>query len=202
MMNPKGVQKLMEFLASLSHFISWLGECGMPLYKLLKKASQFTWTAKAQEAFEKLKMFLAMAPTLVSLKKGEPLLIYIATTTQVVSAALVIEREESGHSHKIQRLVYFISEVLSDTKVRYLQIQKLIYAILITKQKSLHYFEGHPIVVMVSTPLGNVVQNHDASGHMAKWATELMGCHITYVPRTVISRTSSPNGPKCKRPNL
>ena len=36
-MNLKGVQKLMGCLASLSRFISWLGECGMPLYKLLKK---------------------------------------------------------------------------------------------------------------------------------------------------------------------
>jgi hypothetical protein len=45
-----------------------------------------------------------MTPTLVSPEKGKPLL-YITATTQVVSAALVIEREENGHSHKIQRLV-------------------------------------------------------------------------------------------------
>ena len=74
-----------------------------------------------------------MTPTLVSSEKGEPLLLYIAATTQVVSVALVVEREESGHSHKIQRLVYFIYEVLSDTKVRYPQIQKLVYVILIAK---------------------------------------------------------------------
>jgi hypothetical protein len=78
--NLKGVQKLMGCLASLSHFISWLGECDMPLYKLLKKTDQFTWTTEAQEAFERLKTFLAMTPTLASPEKGEPLL-YIATTT-------------------------------------------------------------------------------------------------------------------------
>ena len=73
----------------------------MPLYRLLKKANQFTWMTKVQEAFEKLKAFLATTPTLVSHEKGEPLLLYMATTTQVVSVALVIEREESEHSHKI-----------------------------------------------------------------------------------------------------
>jgi len=38
-MNLKGVQKLMGCLASLSRFISQLGEHGKPLYKLLKKAN-------------------------------------------------------------------------------------------------------------------------------------------------------------------
>ena len=56
-MNLKGVQKLMGCLASLSRFISWLGERGMPLYKLLKKADRFSRTMEAQEAFEKLKAF-------------------------------------------------------------------------------------------------------------------------------------------------
>ena len=56
--------------------------------------------AEAQEAFDKLKMFLVMVPMLVSPEKGEPLL-YIAATMQVVSAALVVEQEESGYSQKI-----------------------------------------------------------------------------------------------------
>jgi hypothetical protein len=44
----------------------------------------------------------------VSPEKGEPLLLYIVVTTQVVSATLVVERDKPGHSHKMQRLVYFI----------------------------------------------------------------------------------------------
>ena len=44
------------------------------------------------------------------------MLLYIAATTQVVSAALVVERQEEGRTQKVQRPVYFISEVLSDTK--------------------------------------------------------------------------------------
>ena len=40
-------------------------------------------------------------------------------TTQEVSAALVVEREEEGHTLKVQRPMYFISEVLSDSRTRY-----------------------------------------------------------------------------------
>ena len=71
--------------------------------------------------------------------------------------------------------MYFISDVLSDSKIRYPQIQKLLYVILITKSKLRHYFESHPVTVMTSFPLGEVIQNQDAMGRTVKWALELMG---------------------------
>ena len=75
----------------------------------------------------------------------------------MVSTALVVEREEEGHTLKVQRPVYFISEVLSESKTHYPQIQKLLYAVLIAKRKLRHYFESHPATVMTSFPLGEVV---------------------------------------------
>jgi hypothetical protein len=66
---------------------------------------------------------------------GEALLIYVAAITQVVSAAIVVERREEGHALLVQRPVYFISEVLSETKICYPQIQKLLYAVILTRRK-------------------------------------------------------------------
>jgi hypothetical protein len=63
--NLKGVQKLMGCLASLSCFISRLGENGLPLYRLLKKSEHFSWTPKAQEALDELKALLSNALILV-----------------------------------------------------------------------------------------------------------------------------------------
>ena len=40
-LNIQGVQRLIGCLAALRRFISWLGEWGMPLYKLLKKMDAF-----------------------------------------------------------------------------------------------------------------------------------------------------------------
>ena len=92
----------------------------------------------------------------------------------MVSAALVVEWEEEGHAFKVQRPVYFISEVLSYSKTRYSQIQKLLYAILITKRKLGHYFESHPVMVMMSFPLSEVIQSQDTTRRTTKWALELM----------------------------
>ena len=103
----------------LSLFFSCLGERGLPQYRLLKKTDRFAWTPEAQEALDKVKEILMKAPILVPSTDGEPLLLYIAATTQVVSVALVLEWEEEGPALKVQRPIYFISEVLSNSKTCY-----------------------------------------------------------------------------------
>jgi hypothetical protein len=94
---------------------------------------------------------LKSPPILTTLTPEELMLLYISATTQVVSAALVVKCEELGRSHKVQRPVYFVSEVHCDSKTQYLQMQKLLYAILMTKRKLQHYFDVHPITVCLST---------------------------------------------------
>jgi hypothetical protein len=68
---------------------------------------------------------LKSLPILTAPTPEELMLLYIVTTTQVVSAALVVEREEPRRSPKVQHPVYFVSEVLSNSKTRY-------------------YFDAHP----------------------------------------------------------
>jgi hypothetical protein len=170
----------------LSRFISRLGEKGLPLYRLLKKHERFSWTVEAQEALDKLKAMLAHAPILASPHGGEPLYLYVAATTKVVSAVIVVERTEEGHALPVQRPVYYVSEVLSETKARYPQVQKLLYAVVLARRKLRHYFEAHPVTVVSSFSLGEIIRNPDAVDRIAKWSVELMGETLAYAPRKAI----------------
>jgi hypothetical protein len=182
----KGVQELLGCLAALSRFISRLGEKGLPLYRLLKKHEHFSWTVEAQEVLDKLKVTLAHAPILTPPQGDEPLYLYVAATTQVVSAVIVVERTEEGHALPVQRPVYYISEVLSETKARYPQIQKLLYTVVLARRKLRHYFETHPVTVVSFFLLGEIIQNPNAVGRIAKWSVELMGETLAYAPRKAI----------------
>jgi hypothetical protein len=117
----KDVMKLTSMMAVLGRFISKLGVKGLPFFKLLKKSDKFKWTDEADLALEELKTFLMTPPVMVPPAPKETLLLYISACTQVVSAVLVAERPEEGHQYPVQRPVYYVSEVLSDSKVRYSQ---------------------------------------------------------------------------------
>jgi hypothetical protein len=104
-------------------------------------------------------------------------------STQVVSAVLVAERPEEGHPYPIQRPVYYISEVLSDSKIRYSQPQKMLYTLLITSRKLRHYFQSHKIKVVSSFPLGEILHNRDTVGRIVKWWVELGEFELEFCPR-------------------
>ena len=108
-------------VAALSKFISRLGEKAGPLYRLLKKSDKFLWDKEANDAFESLKKTLSPAPVLAAPKDKEPMLLYVAANERVVSAVVVVERAEEGKEYPVQRHVYYISEVLTDSKQRYPQ---------------------------------------------------------------------------------
>jgi hypothetical protein len=89
----KDVRHLIGCVAALSRFISKSAERALPFFKILKKAGPMKWTPEADAALQELKAYLSSVPTLVAPKPQEPLLLYLAATNQVVSAALVAQRE-------------------------------------------------------------------------------------------------------------
>jgi ribonuclease HI len=105
----------------------------------------------------------------------------------VVSTAIVVEQQEDGHAYLVQRPVYFISEVLSESKARYQPVQKLLYAVLITSWKLRHYFQKYSISVITDYLLSDILRNQHATGIISKWAVELGALNIDFKPHTAIN---------------
>jgi hypothetical protein len=98
----KDIQKLIGCMAAPSRFISWLGEKGLPFFKLLKAKEKFELSEEANTAFAELKQFLTSPLILTVPKEGETLLLYIAATNRIVSTAIIVEHEEIRHVYKVQ----------------------------------------------------------------------------------------------------
>jgi ribonuclease HI len=58
--------------------------------------------------------------------------------------------------------------------------------VILTRRKLRHYFESHPVTVVSSFPLGEIIQCREASGRIAKWEVELMGETLSFAPRKAI----------------
>jgi hypothetical protein len=82
-------------------------ERGLPFFKLLEHQEKFVWTTELKDS-------LSNPPVLTAPCRKEQLLLYLAVTTHVVSTAIVVERQEDGHTYAVQRLLYFVSEILSE----------------------------------------------------------------------------------------
>jgi hypothetical protein len=89
--------------------------------------------------------------------------------------------------------VYFVSEVLSNSKSQYFHIMKLAYGLLIIARKISHYIQFHQIKVHTSSTLGEILNNREATGKIAKWAIELSMYDIVYKPRTAINAQALSN---------
>src|ERR1043165_8062546 len=141
--NLKDMQNFTGCLASLSRFLSRLGEKAIPLYQLMKKTEKFTWTPQADKAFRELKHMLSTTPILAAPIEKEPMLLYIAATNRVISIVMAVERPEKYKAQLVQRPVYYVSEVLSASKQNYPHYQNMCYGVYMAAKKLKPYFQAH-----------------------------------------------------------
>jgi hypothetical protein len=56
----------------------------------------------------------------------------------------------------------------------------------LARRKLWHYFEAHPVMMVSSFPLREIIRNPDAAGRIAKCSVELIGETHAYAPRKAI----------------
>ena len=177
----KEVQKLTGRMAALSRFISRLFDKSHTFSETLKKPKDFELTEKCESALQEFKAYLTTPPLLSKPLLGEVLLLYLAVLEHAISAVLV--REEGTK----QLPIYYVSKSLLDAETRYIHLEKLALALMVTARNLRPYFQAHPVVVVTSFPIKLVLHKPEVSGRLAKWAVELGEYDIIFRPATALS---------------
>jgi hypothetical protein len=176
----KEVQQLAGRIAALSRFLSCAGEKSFHFFSTLRKSERFIWSPQCEEAFQKLKAFLASPPILTRPEKGNTLYLYLAVSDNALSFTLV--QEIKGD----EKPIYFVSRTFKGAEAKYQKIEKLSLAVVITARKLRQYFQSHKVVVKTDYPIKKVLRKPDLAGRMVAWAVELSEFDITFSPRGAI----------------
>lgn len=179
--NLKEVQRLNGRIAALGRFIPKNAEkCG-PFFNILHNPGRtIKWDDKCGKAFEELKRILAELPTLHPPTSTNPLFLYVSCSETTVSAVLVTENDKN------QKPVFYLSKTLQGAEHRYPPLEKLALAIVVSARRLRIYFQSYQIIVPTSYPLLQTLHKPEISGRLAKWAIELSGYDIKFIPAKAI----------------
>ncbi|PKA59549.1 RNA-directed DNA polymerase like [Apostasia shenzhenica] len=150
------IQKLNRRVTTLSRFISKSSKRCLPFFKILRDKHQ-TWNENCARAFQSLKEYLLSPPLLSTPIQDEDLHLYLSATDNSVSTVLV--REEAGRQH----LIHYISHILHGAEVRYPPLEKLSFALISAACRLRHYFQAHPVKVMMDQPLRRILHSPEIS---------------------------------------
>src|SRR4051812_26129529 len=76
--------------------------------------------------------------------------------------------------------------ILTKSQQRYPHYQNLLLAIAMTSRKVSHYFDEHPITIVSSAPLADILNNPGATGRVAEWNIELSPRDLQFKHPTAI----------------
>ena len=164
--NIKDVQQLTRRMTALSRFLSASGDKGYPYFHCLKKNNRFVWTKECEQAFTKLKEYLASPPVLGKPIPGTPVRLYFAIINRTINSVILQDQD------KVQKPVYFVSKVLQVPKTWHHAIEKAALVVVFTARQLL--------------PIRKDLQKPDIAGQMIHWVVELPEFDIQYEPREPI----------------
>ena len=177
----KHIQTLTRKLITLNRFISRYSDRLHRFFTTLKGAPTKGWGPKCDKAFRSIKEYIASPLSLSQPVDGEELYLYLATSAMVMSEALVRSNVDGR-----QKLVYFVSKMLTGAEIRYTNFEQIALAFIMAAKKLGPYFQAHTIVVLTSYPVRAILHKPDASRQLLKWVVELSEFDIEYCQRLVI----------------
>ncbi|XP_040364382.1 uncharacterized protein LOC121049957 [Rosa chinensis] len=152
-----------------------------PLLKL-QGQNEFVWEPKHQEAFDRIKSYLASPPVLIPPRAGFPLKLYMSAAEASIGS-LLAQDDEAGIEHAI----FYLSRTLTDCETRYTPMEKLCLTLYFSACKLRHYMLSFTTCIIAQTDLVKYMLSRPIlRGRIGKWVLALSEFSLQNLPQKVV----------------
>ncbi|XP_031783173.1 uncharacterized protein LOC116416909 [Nasonia vitripennis] len=166
--NVRELRRVLGMIGWYARFIENSSETKIPLVKLLRKDQKWTWGDEQQQAFEKLKKALTVAPVLARPDFNKPFCIQCDASNVAIGAVLTQEFDDGEHP------IVYVSRVLTAAEKNYTTTERECLALVWAIKKLRPYVEGYHFTVITDhSALRWLRSLKEPSGRLARWALEV-----------------------------
>ncbi|XP_050229217.1 uncharacterized protein LOC126678356 [Mercurialis annua] len=146
-----------------------------------KETDEWVWTDEQQRVFDDLKGYLAKPPVMTPPKPNKPLLLYLSAAHE--SLGCMLAQEDDG----VERAVYYLSRGLTDTEIRYTDIEKMCLCLYFTYCKLRYYMLPVVVYVLSQTDIIKYILSKPyLRNRIGKWAIAMSEFTLVYVPQRAV----------------
>ncbi|XP_050229204.1 uncharacterized protein LOC126678343 [Mercurialis annua] len=146
-----------------------------------KETDDWMWADEQQRVFDDLKKYLAKPPVMTPLKPNKPLLLYLSAAHE--SLGCMLAKEDDG----VERAVYYLSRRLTDTEIRYTDIEKMCLCLYFTCCKLRYYMLPVVVYVLSQTDIIKYILSKPYfRNRIGKWAIAMSEFTLVYVPQRAV----------------
>ncbi|KAG1032135.1 hypothetical protein G6F25_011541 [Rhizopus arrhizus] len=162
--NKKGLLRFLGFAVFYHKFIDSLSSKAKPLYALLKKDVDYSWTQAAQQAFEQIKQDLVSLPTLAYPNPQLPYDLHCDASDVGLGACVV----------QLGRPIAFASRTLNSAETNYSTTEKECLAIVWALKQFHPYLYGSKFTIYTDhAALKSILSTKLPRGRLARWIMAL-----------------------------
>lgn len=135
------------------------------LHSFAQKGAEFRWVIQCQQAFDKIKEYLAHPSVLMPPILGCSMILYISITA-IAAGALLGKLDDEGK----EIAIYYINCTLVGYEINYSPMEKTCLAVIFCSQKLRHYMLSHTVKLIYKIdPPKYLLSKTTLIGRMAKW---------------------------------
>ena len=182
---PRSKKEVQSFLGKVNfvrRFIPNFAEVVKHITKMLRKGSDFKWTAEARKSFEEIKKALTQAPVLISPDFTKEFIIFTFASEDTI-AGVLLQKGSQGTEQPIS----FFSKTLANAELKYNILEKQAYALV----KAINDFRifvlhSHIVAYVPSVVIKDILTQADPDGKRGKWIAKLLEYDIEIRPTKLV----------------